>query len=200
MIEISNLGVSFNKLNVLNNVNYSFLENEFYLIKARNGSGKSTLLNAIFGLVPFTGKIYASVPQRNVFYLPNDFEFDSTMTGIDYLEYIKFIWKSDVVIDHVVTELNMTEYIKRRVSSYSLGMHKMLTLALYLVSDTKYWLIDELNNGLDEVNLEKLILILTSEMSKKNKLIIFVTHQPDDLALIESKLLTLRGGELIEQD
>ncbi|MDR3241291.1 MAG: ATP-binding cassette domain-containing protein [Lactobacillaceae bacterium] len=199
MLKIKDLSVTFSKNKVLQNVNYIFKENQFYLIQARNGSGKSTLLNAIFSLVPFQGSIESTLPKKDVFYLPNDYEFDEVMKGREYLEYIKYIWQSDVEIDPLVEELNMTEYINRRVGGYSLGMRKMLMTALYMVSDTDCWFVDELNNGLDEVNLEILVTLLQNEMTKSNKMIVFVTHQPADLEEIDSIKLTLKGGELIEQ-
>ncbi|WEY49382.1 hypothetical protein P3T51_11965 (plasmid) [Weissella confusa] len=75
----------------------------------------------------------------------------------------------------------------------------MFVLALYVVSDTTVWLMDELNNGLDEANSEILKSVLQSGKNA-GKMIIFVTHQPQDLFDLADITVSLNDGRLISND
>lgn len=194
MLEVSHLHVQFKGYVVLSDVTMSFNENTLYLIHAQNGSGKSTFLNAISGLIPYSGTITRNFHPKDFFYIPNNFEFDQNMSGYDYLKLYKNLWDSNTSIDDVITMLQIKNFIFNRIDSYSLGMKQMFTLALYIISDTQIWLIDELNNGLDKKNNALLIQTLKSA---KNKLIIFVTHQYQDISHVSDLVLTLEDGKLV---
>lgn len=166
---------------------------------ARNGSGKSTLLNAISGVIPYSGKIKYDYKSSEMFYLPNDFIFDANMSGYDYLTLYKQFWSSNIDINDTVKLLKLDSFVHKKINSYSLGMKQMFVLALYVISDTKVWLMDELNNGLDDANSEILKNILKSAKNE-GKMIIFVTHQPQELVDLANTTISLNDGRLIYND
>lgn len=199
MLSLDKLHVQFGGFVVLDDVSMSFSNNKFYLVMARNGSGKSTLLNAISGLTPYSGKIDHDYQPNEIFYSPNDFIFDSNMSGYDYLSLYKQLWSSNVDINDAIKLLKLDSFIHKKINSYSLGMKQMFVLALYVVSDTTVWLMDELNNGLDEANSEILKSVLQSGKNA-GKMIIFVTHQPQDLFDLADITVSLNDGRLISND
>ncbi|MCT8397867.1 ABC transporter ATP-binding protein (plasmid) [Weissella confusa] len=199
MLSLDKLHVQFGGFVVLDDVSMSFSNSKFYLVMARNGSGKSTLLNAISGLTPYSGKIDHDYQPNEIFYSPNDFIFDSNMSGYDYLSLYKQLWSSNVDINDAIKLLKLDSFIHKKINSYSLGMKQMFVLALYVVSDTTVWLMDELNNGLDEANSEILKSVLQSGKNA-GKMIIFVTHQPQDLFDLADITVSLNDGRLISND
>lgn len=199
MLILDKLHVQFGGYIVLNNVSMSFSNNKFYLVMARNGSGKSTLLNAISGVIPYSGKIKYDYKSSEMFYLPNDFIFDANMSGYDYLTLYKQFWSSNIDINDTVKLLKLDSFVHKKINSYSLGMKQMFVLALYVISDTKVWLMDELNNGLDDANSEILKNILKSAKNE-GKMIIFVTHQPQELVDLANTTISLNDGRLIYND
>ncbi|TVV17774.1 ABC transporter ATP-binding protein [Weissella cibaria] len=199
MLILDKLHVQFGGYIVLNNVSMSFSNNKFYLVMARNGSGKSTLLNAISGVIPYSGKIKYDYKSSETFYLPNDFIFDANMSGYDYLTLYKQFWSSNIDINDTVKLLKLDSFVHKKINSYSLGMKQMFVLALYVISDTKVWLMDELNNGLDDANSEILKNILKSAKNE-GKMIIFVTHQPQELVDLANTTISLNDGRLIYND
>ena len=57
---IEDLSVSYNGLNVLENLNIDVKNNEFVAIVGKSGCGKTTLLNAIAKFIGYDGKIQKS--------------------------------------------------------------------------------------------------------------------------------------------
>lgn len=68
-ITIENLNFSYDKEQVLENINLKVEDNDFLAIIGPNGGGKSTLLKLILGLLPLkkgTVKIYDDAPSKNI--------------------------------------------------------------------------------------------------------------------------------------
>ena len=58
-LKVKDLKFGYNKEDIINNFNYTFRINNFYLIKGSSGKGKSTLMNLLIGLIPFNhGEIF----------------------------------------------------------------------------------------------------------------------------------------------
>ncbi|VDG25081.1 ATP-binding cassette domain-containing protein [Lactiplantibacillus mudanjiangensis] len=195
MITLKNLEVSFKGQFVLNNISYQFKDQTFYLIQARNGSGKTTLLNAIVHLIPYNGEIEKSGSTDNYFYMPNDYQFDSSMSGRDYLTLFASFWQSSIDIEKVIKEIKLEKFIDKKVVTYSLGMRQLFVLALYIITDTNCWLIDELNNGLDKDNIQLLLNSLL-QAKEQNKMVLFVTHQVESIIPMADVVIDLNGGNL----
>lgn len=208
MIELTHVSISKQRTAILTDINLKILDGRFYLIVAPNGSGKSTLLNAIAGLEPTqTGAIVYSKHGQPIHareqiakicqYIPNDMHFDDEMSGADYLNFYHKIWHSSIDLNHTCRRLKIDNYITRKISSYSLGMLKMFMLAIYLVTDTDYWLLDELGNGLDDDN-QQLFYLELQQACHRGKTIMMVTHQPQQLTTMADYIFTIKNKSLLE--
>lgn len=63
-------------------------------------------------------------------------------------------------MEETIDRLRMSDYIKRPVGTYSLGMRQRLCFAMQIVTDTPYMLMDEVMNGLDPTNVELISNVL----------------------------------------
>jgi len=52
-IEIKNLSLSYGKIKVLENINFSIPEGDFVSIVGPNGAGKTTLMKILLGLIKY---------------------------------------------------------------------------------------------------------------------------------------------------
>ena len=97
IIEIKKVSKSYNKKQVLNNINITFEENKIYGLLGRNGTGKTTLLNLITDrVVVDSGEI--TIDGENVYENDNALEkiyfmtertlLKSTMSGIEFATVI----------------------------------------------------------------------------------------------------------------
>lgn len=202
MIELINITIE-TRHPILTNVNYTFNDNVIYGIVAENGTGKTTLfrtmvnlLHAKSGEILFDG-VEAEKMMKDIFYFESVEWLDKNLSGFDYLKFVKNIWKSNVNINQVIEEWDMGGYIKIPTRKYSLGMKQRLVIGLYLVSNARYLIMDEITNGLDEDN-RKHFFEQISELKAQGKTILLSSHYKDEVIAYCDTVLQIHNNELVE--
>ncbi|MHC9537349.1 ATP-binding cassette domain-containing protein [Dellaglioa sp. BT-FLS60] len=201
MITIKNLSIRTETLKILDSTDYTFNDG-LNLIVAQNGLGKTTLLRALLNLIPstsdeilFDGKNLTKNKNAIFFYENTDW-FDKNLTAMDYLEFTKKKWQSSIDIMHVIQEFKMDDYYNKPIKKYSLGMKQRVLIAMYEISDATYFLMDEINNGLDEESRNILYSFLNRV--KKNKTILVTTHYKSEMEAIADEIVTIENFKLKE--
>lgn len=202
MIKLKNLTIE-TRHPILKAINYTFEDNKIYGIVAENGSGKTTLFRTLMGLrKPVGGKIlFDNRPVvkklKDVFYFETIEWLDKNLKGMDYLLFVKKSWNSKISIQKVIDYWGMNDYVNIPIKKYSLGMKQRLIIAMYIVSDAKYMIMDEITIGLDEEN-RKLFFNVLENMS--NKTILISSHYKEEIALVCDKVLQIKNLNLCEVD
>ena len=174
---------------ILANFNFEFQSHKIYGLIAPNGSGKTTFFRSVMQLIPLVKGEYiiddlpASKQQQKIFYFETSSWFDDNLSGWDYLLFIKQTWGSSLDVNNLIQDWQMADYIKLPIKKYSLGMKQRLLIGLYEISDAKYLLMDEITNGLDLNNRDKLFSKI-KQLKDKNKMIIISSHYKEDLESI----------------
>ena len=185
MIELNNVTIQ-TRHPILNNTSYTFFDNKIYGIVAENGSGKTTLFRTMVNLKRAkNGSILfdqcsADDMMKDIFYFENIEWLDKNLSGLDYMRFVKKMWKSDLVVEDISKEWEMEEYIKLPTRKYSLGMKQRLVIGMYIVSDAKYLIMDEITNGLDEEN-RKHFFEQIQQLKGKGKTILLSSHYKDEI-------------------
>ena len=202
MIQLKDITIE-TRHSILTKTDYLFEYSCVYGIVADNGSGKTTLFRTMMNLLqPKSGKILfedKSIEQMLgcIFYFESVEWLDKNLNGLDYLRFVKSLWKSNVQISDIINLWNMEEYIKIPISKYSLGMKQRLVIAMYFVSDAKYMIMDEITNGLDEEN-RKHFFKLISDLKSKGKTILLSSHYKDEIIEVCDKVLQIKQNQLCE--
>ena len=177
MIELHNVTIE-TRHPILNNANYTFFDNKIYGIVAENGSGKTTLFRTMVNLKMIkTGSILfddceAEKMMKNIFYFERVEWLDKNLSGLDYMRFVKKMWNSELDVDEIIREWEMAEYIKLPTRKYSLGMKQRLVIGMYIVSNAKYLIMDEITNGLDEENRKHFFKQLQKLKEKEKTILI----------------------------
>lgn len=180
MIEIRNFTKAYGKKIILENVNVTFPERKINFLMGPNGAGKTTLIKCLTRLENFEGTIliddcdYIHIKDR-FFVLWDDCPFYNNMKGIDNLHIFseKRISK-DKIIEKVSNFID-EDLLKKKVKNYSYGQRKKLALALVLLLEPEYIIMDEITNGLDYDTLKYLEIVIKEWA--KTKTIIMTGHQ-----------------------
>ncbi len=202
MLEVRNLSIKTRHL-VFDDVSYTFEKGKLYGIVAVNGSGKTTLFRGLTGLIPtIQGSVLVegmpvSRNRRRVFYYESFEWLDGNLSGMDYLVFVRDMWHSSVQIDEITALWDMDEYIRVPIRKYSLGMKQRLIIAMYLVADAEYMIMDEITNGLDEKNRSLLFQTLRS-LCAENKMILISSHYKEDIQELCDVMLTIDSQKLRE--
>ena len=186
MLTVQNLSLK-TRQPILHDFSYQFAPGQFYQIAAENGSGKTSFLRAVTDLIPVSsgkvlldGKPYAKNKRKLFFFESNEW-LNVNLTSLDYLKFVKSQWHSNVDLDQELDLLGVREYVKVPIKKYSLGMKQKLIVAMYLVSDAEYYLMDEITNGLDEESRTVLYERLNDEVTQRNKCIILTSHYSSEI-------------------
>ena len=194
MITLSNVTIK-TRQTIIKNIGFTFNKGKIYGIVAINGSGKTTLFRAISQLIPVNSGNITTL--SSLFYYENIEWFDLNLSGIDYLNYIKNIWKSNQSLNDEIDFWEMNDFIYLPIRKYSLGMKQRLLIAMYFISQAECWLMDEITNGLDEYFRTKFFNRI-DKLNRDNHLIILTYHYKEDLSKVCDKLLTIENGDIKE--
>lgn len=180
-----------------------------------NGAGKTTTIRMIVGITaPDEGEIelfgsrMSSKLQDRIGYLPEERGLYKKMKVIEQLRYfaaLKDVTSSeaDKRIDRWLERMNLAEWKDKKTTDLSKGMQQKIQFISTVLHDPDLLILDEPFSGLDPVNVEFMIDVL-SEFKQQNKTVIFSTHLMEtaerlcnDILLI-NKSKKVVGGSLRE--
>ena len=197
-IRVSNLSAGYGTEPVIQDINFSVKENDFFGIIGPNGGGKSTLLKVILGLLePMKGTVlvYGKSPKigrKHIGYVPQYAEHDKAYpisVGDVVLMGRRSVrgsspWYSaedKKAAAEALKTVKMAEYKNRHISGLSGGQRQRVFVARALVSHPKILLLDEPTASVDQDMQESLYKLL-KELNKKIA-IVLVTH---DIGVVSS--------------
>lgn len=185
MIKVENLTIT-TRQPILKSFTTTFKTRNIYQIMAENGAGKSTFLKALTQLVNYKGAItFDNMPfnqaKEKIFFFEENSWLDPNLNSLDYLQFVKVSWHSQHDIDTELSFWGIYQFAKVPIKKYSLGMKQKLIIAMYLVSDAQYLLMDEITNGLDEKNRNKLYSRLNDMVTLNDKCIILTSHYANEI-------------------
>ncbi len=174
------------------------------------GSGKSTLIHILTtvtkptkGTVTFNGTDVTASPDelRSLLgYLPQNFGVYSTLTALEYLEYIAALKGRNRRFNHDTIEemldlLKLTSVRKQILGSLSPGMRQNLGIAQMFLNDPQFFVVDELSDELSQDERHDALKIL-SERSQ-GKLLLIATEHASDLEGLVDEMYILSNGSLL---
>ncbi len=204
---------------VLRNVSLKIQEGQIVALLGRSGSGKSTLLNLLAGIdEPSSGSIRIAKTMLN--------ELDEHQRTLFRRKNIGFVFQSFNLIPTLTVEENLllpmelngisVKFAKARVAEFmqelglgdrlesfsdrlSGGEQQRVAIARALVHEPNLVLADEPTGNLDRQTGEQALGLFRELIRKAGKTMIVATHSSDVLGIAD-RVISLEGGELIEND
>ena len=208
---------SFNKNNVLKEINLQIPAGETIALTGPSGSGKTTLLNIISGLdEPTSGNVIFDSKSMQKFDLNQRTKFRNHNLGLvfqffnlldDFSVYENIAMpllirgeKNEIIKEKVnilLDKIGLLKKINSNVTSLSGGESQRVAIARAMVGLPKLILADEPTGNLDKENTEKIINFLIDTCKKNNISLLMVTHDTELLNKFE-KVYLLESGNLKE--
>ncbi|MBM6855008.1 ABC transporter ATP-binding protein [Mediterraneibacter glycyrrhizinilyticus] len=206
MIELKNLDKTFRDIHAIDHISGSIREGMVFGMIGSNGAGKSTLLRMISGIVrPDSGEILADgkavyenpeVKSQICFLSDTPYYFPNAdirqMRDYYMMIYPNFNQK---LFDSLTGKFKLEP--KRRISSFSKGMKKQVSILLGLCSGTKYLLCDETFDGLDPVVRQAVKSLFASEIMNRDFTPVISSHNLRELEDICDSIGLLHQGKLL---
>ena len=206
------LGVrkSFGKVEALRGVSLSVDRGEIVSLLGPNGAGKTTLLKIIVGvLAPDDGEVL--VDGRDVWaspevkatigYLPQENILYKSLNAYENLLFYALLYglprkKARERIEELIARLDMRNYARRLVRTYSGGMKKRLSIAATIIHDPTLLILDEPTTGLDP-HVRREIWGIIRELKERDTAILLATHYMEEADELSDKVYIIDRGEII---
>ena len=202
---------------VLKDINVEFKTNTFYAIMGRSGSGKTTLVN-ILGLLDnvTNGKYFlndkditnvnselkSKIISENIGFVFQSFYLNNNLSALENVMlplYInKNVKKSErkELAKGMLAKFNLGNRINHKPKELSGGEQQRVAIARALINNPKIIIADEPTGNLDSQS-EKEVFDILKQISKENKIVIVVSHNPIVKEYADC-ILEMEDGELNE--
>ncbi len=207
MLEVVNIEKSYGKKKILHDISFSIEKGQIKALVGPNGSGKTTLMNTMTNLlkrdggqVLVDGKEFKDEKIFNhISFFKDENILDENLYGMDYLNYIKNVYKrTKDDVDRVIKEIGIESFVKSKTGSYSLGMKKKLMLAMDFLPQRDIILLDEPLSGLDPTSVIKMMALIKKK-AKDGQGILISSHSLNDIDEITNNILFLKDGKILEE-
>lgn len=208
ILKIENLTKSYGKNLVLKDINLEIKEGSIFGLIGPNGAGKSTLMKSILGLVKKdSGKITLygkEVNEKNqketnrnlgsLIEAPSFYDHLTAYDNLDLICYMKNINKDK--IDKTLRDVGLIKSKDKKVREFSLGMKQRMGIAIALIGNPKFLILDEPINGLDPYGIEEMRDLFKSIVKNSNTSILISSHILDEIEKISTHIGILKNGSL----
>ncbi|WP_025730648.1 ABC transporter ATP-binding protein [Atopobacter phocae] len=191
ILRASHLSKSFGKQEVLTDINFDIQAGDIVGLIGKNGCGKTTLMKMILGLTSITqgdiqfegdSKYYTKRKTLNKIGFLLDCKLFEDFSAYDNLKLFSMYSSTfnqenlDERIDKLLNFVGL-DNSKKLVKSYSFGMKQRLGLALALLDDPEFLILDEPFVGLDPTGVRVLLDYIVKLRREKGVTILISSHQ-----------------------
>ena len=208
-IQVKEVTKSFGKKVVLKDINFDIKQGRIYGFIGPSGSGKTTLVKMMVGMdIPDKGSIYLlgeKMPNLEILqkigYMAQSDALYTALTGKENLMFFASLFKLDNAekqkrIAYAAELVGLTDDLDKKVSAYSGGMKRRLSLALAIIQNPQVLILDEPTVGIDP----ELRLSIWNELlrlkNEEGKTIIVTTHVMDEAEKCDY-ISMVRDGSII---
>ncbi|WP_201307672.1 ABC transporter ATP-binding protein [Companilactobacillus farciminis] len=210
VISMQGIVKRFGQQTVLKQVDFQIPRGRIIGLIGPSGAGKSTIIKIILGMeVPDRGSTTVfnqKMPNRKLLgkigYMAQSDALYEQLTGQENLQFyadMKALKNSKKFIEHVASVVELTKDLDKRVSGYSGGMKRRLSLAIAMLGNNDILILDEPTVGVDPA-LRRKIWWELQNLRNQGKTILVTTHVMDEAQLCDDVALLLDGRIIAYND
>lgn len=198
-IVIRNLKKRYGSTYVLDDISFELKEGKVYGLMGKNGAGKTTIIKILCGLIEadegqMTGnkfRVGALIEEPTAY---------CNLTAKENLQiFMDCIGKYDNKKIEEILELVGLNNDKKKFRNYSLGMKKRLGIAIALLNNPDFLVLDEPSCGLDINGIIETRNIIKEFMKLENKITLISSHDTRDLVELCDEIIIIHKGKLISK-
>jgi sodium transport system ATP-binding protein len=187
---------------------------EVYALLGPNGAGKTTALRCLATLlVPTEGS--ASVDgidvrrhpveaRKKIAFLAASMGLYERLSARELITYFGRLHGMEeralaTRVDDLIELFGITDFAERLCGRLSTGQRQRVSLARALVHDPPALILDEPTLGLDVLSGQTIYEFIRHERGR-GKVVLFSTHQMEEVEILADRVGVLRDGELVAED
>ena len=188
-IRLSHIAKQYDQKMVLKDFNAVFPGERMNCLMGASGIGKTTAIHIIMGLVkPDFGEVLGCKGRR----IAAVFQEDRLIEHWNAMKNIRLVCDKEVTRESIRQELGrlgIEDCDDKQVIDFSGGMRRRVAIVRALLAKSEIVILDEPFRGLDEAL--KLRVIDYIKEKTDNKTVIVVTHEKEDVKLLNANLVTM---------
>ena len=208
VLRVKNVSKKYGNRIAVDNVSFDVFAGKIFGFLGPNGAGKTTTLKMITGLCKLeTGNIlvcgYNIKSQfekaiTNIGAVIESPQMYNNFSGLDNLKYFASLYKNVDInrINEVVKIVGLSDRIKDKVKTYSLGMKQRLGIAQALLHRPKVLILDEPTNGLDPSGVVEIRKFLKKIATQEGIGILISSHILAEMEMMCDSIGIINNGRL----
>ncbi|MGC6767105.1 ABC transporter ATP-binding protein [Enterococcus sp. LJL128] len=212
VLSLKKVSKNFGKEQALKNVSLDVKKGDIYGLIGRNGSGKTTIMKLITDLSKESGGeivLLGRDKKRSDYsqalqHIGAVIEAPVAFTKLSAYENMKIICIQKGIHDYsVINEtlkfVNLAATGKKKFKNFSLGMKQRLGIAMALVNNPDFLILDEPINGLDPIAIIEFRELLEKINQERNTTILISSHILTELYHVSTRFGFIHQGEVIQE-
>lgn len=208
ILKTENLTKVYGKAKVVNAVSMHVKKGDIYGFIGKNGAGKTTFMRMITGLAePNSGEIELfekndlEKQRKRIGSLIENPGIYPNMTAKDNLEIVRRSYgiTDKNAVDEMLEFVGLGGTDKKKVKNFSMGMKQRLGIAISLLRNPDFLILDEPINGLDPAGIKEIRDLLLKLNQERKITILISSHILGELSKVATRYGIIREGSLIEE-
>lgn len=214
VIEVKNLTKSYGDNNVLKGIDLKVERGTMLALLGPNGAGKTTTISILTTLLSLTsGKVEVEghdvvhardAVRKHIGIIFQDPSLDTELTAYENLWFHGMLYGMDKakltqLIPQLLAQVELSDFAKKPVKTFSGGMKRRLEIARGLVHTPKILFLDEPTLGLDAQTREKIWTYIDTLRKQHNITIFLTTHYLEETERCDH-IAIIDHGKIIDLD
>ncbi len=210
-LSVNNVTKRYRTVTAVDAISLDIQPGKIQALLGPNGAGKSSLVRMLVGLThPDEGEIVVEnngqtidLTYHDFAYLPEDrglYQDRSILDNLNYIASLRGLKLSDIRgdIDSWLARFELTDRKDEPLRQMSKGNQQKVQLIATLLHDPQLVILDEPFSGLDPVNQEHVLTVL-SELRERGKTVVLSAHQMALVERLADTMLLMNKGRAVAQ-
>lgn len=210
ILKAKNISKIYGKHRALDKVSIEIKRGMIYGLIGENGAGKSTFMRTIMGLISIDEgeiELFGNTGTKGLQHarrkMGQSIETPSLYPELTARENLQVQAANGGVsereIDDILRLMNISDTGKKKVKNFSLGMRQRLAIALTLITNPEFLILDEPTNGLDPSGIVEMREIIQRLVTDRGITVLLSSHLLDELSQVATHYGILHDGKLISE-
>ncbi|MBO4127685.1 ATP-binding cassette domain-containing protein [Streptococcus suis] len=203
LLSTQELSKQYGKQKAVHQVSLTINKGEICGLVGENGAGKTTLLRMLSGLISQTSGTITSSKDCRIGALIESPALQPNLSAIDNLRYMALqlnLKQADEKILETLAIVGLEDVDpKKKSKDFSLGMRQRLAIALAILDDPDFLILDEPINGLDPVGIKEMRSIILNLRNQYGMTILISSHILSELEMVVDRYIIMHKGLVVKE-
>ena len=198
MVQLKNVTKNYKKTAAVAECSLTLEQGRIYGLVGKNGAGKTTMMRMIAGLsIPSDGEI--TVATNRIGTLIEAPSLNGSMTAVENLKFYRMLCGENgqnIEDGELLSMVGLENVGKKKVKDFSLGMRQRLGIAIALLGNPEFVMLDEPVNGLDPVGVVEIRKLIKKLNEERGMTILISSHNLPELYQTATDFIIIDKGSV----